>query len=146
MSNDNNNYFFSNINGILSLLQKSGVSVTIDNHRLSCVDDKGRCFYLNYSEDYLRLIMKDNDVYSLYGIANILKEEVDIPTIQYSITYQDSEIFHPVLEWRFDDQDQYLTRIINHPVLDESSTCSYFKLMNGKEIADYQREKTFLKK
>lgn len=146
MSNDNNNYFFSNINGILSLLQKSGVSVTIDNHQISCVDDRGRCFYFNYSKDYLRLIMEDNDVYSLYSIANILKEEVDIPTIQYSIACQDKEFLHPVLEWRFDDQDQYLTRMINHPVLDENSTCFYIKLLNGKEIGDYQKEKIFLKK
>lgn len=146
MSNDNNSYFFSNINDILSLLQKSSISVTINNHQISCVDDKGQCFYLDYSKDYLRLIMEDNDIYSLYSIANILKKEIDIPTLQYSIVYRDREDnYHPVLEWRFDDQDQYIARIINHPVLEENSVCSYIKLLNGKEVGNYQKGKTFTK-
>lgn len=147
MSDNMNNCFFSNINDIISLLQKSNVSITISHDFISCKDDKGHYFSLSYSNDYLRLVMENNDISSLYDIANILKNKVGIPTVQYSLTYKDSEGFlHPTLEWRFDNQEQYITQIINHPVIDDNCLCSYIKLLNGNEIDNYKKEKTFLKK
>ena len=129
------------------MLQKSNISVKKNSSIISCKNDKGNRFSLDYSNDYLRLIMENNDISSLYDIANILKSRIDIPTVQYSLIYKGNEdILHPTLEWRFDNKEQYIAGIVNDSNIDENCFCSYIKLLNGKEIEDYQNGKTIQKK
>ena len=91
--------------------------------------------------------MDDNDVSSLYEIANILKNKLDIPTVQYSLICKDREdILHSTLEWRFDNQTQYITHLVNSSVIGENYFCTHIKLFNGKEIEDYRKEENFQKK
>lgn len=147
MNKVNDNITFPGIHPILSSLENSGASVTIDNAKSTCIDYKGERFFLDYSEKFLRLIMVNNDIYSLYGVARLLKDRADIPTIQYCMVYQGSEDTpHPTLEWRFDDKELYIAHIVNSPILGENCLCTNIKLLNGKLIEDYERGKALVKK
>ncbi len=147
MDNNGNSSLFFNINELIQLLRKNNISAIINYHNISCKKDKEYYFSLDYGNDYLRLIMDDNDVSSLYEIANILKNKLDIPTVQYSLICKDREdILHPTLEWRFDNQTQYITHLVNSSVIGENYFCTHIKLFNGKEIEDYRKEENFQKK
>lgn len=147
MNKMNENVSFPGIHPIISSLQEGGASVMINGSEPLCIDYRGQRFYLDYSDDFLRLIMVNNDVYSLYGVANMLKDKVDIPIVQYCIVYQDSDdTLHPTLEWRFDDKESYIKNIVNNPILDENCMCTNIKLLDGRDKEDYERGKLIIKK
>jgi len=99
--------------------------------------------YRNHSE-HMKLIEKaklyryKSSILMIARDENILKNKLDIPTVQYSLICKDREdILHPTLEWRFDNQTQYITHLVNSSVIGENYFCTHIKLFNGKEIEDY---------
>lgn len=114
---------------------------------------KGYHFFLKYNKDkFARLtqsniigVVDENYANILYELGEMVSKMIGNPTVYYDMHFNEAgkERINPTLEWCLDMEtvDEYVGAIVNNTLYDDNTKCENIKLLNGRNIEDYQKSK-----